>query len=96
MDCIYLLRVCLFVCFLATSQSMWDLVPDQGLNLCLLHWKLEDLTTRPPGKSLSLLLIWFPRKSLRVSDMCRFFVIDEHDAADFICFIPCSIFWGVV
>ena len=26
--------------------------PNQGLNLCPLHWKLRVLTSGPPGKSL--------------------------------------------
>ena len=30
---------------------MWDLVPQQGLNPCHLHWKHRVLTTGPPGKS---------------------------------------------
>ena len=38
--------------------------PDQGLNLCLLHWKHRVLSTGPPGKSLvvffynTYLFIW--------------------------------------
>ena len=34
------------------SCSMWDLVPDQGLNSGALHWNHGVLTTGPPGKSL--------------------------------------------
>ena len=41
---------------------MWDLIPDQGLNLGLLHWEHGVLATEAPGKfpeSLSYpFLIW--------------------------------------
>ena len=39
-----------FVLALAT-QHVGPLFPDQGLNLCPLHWKCEVLTTGPPVRS---------------------------------------------
>ena len=34
-----------------TAQHIGSYIPDQGSNLCPLHWKQEILTTRPSGKS---------------------------------------------
>ena len=34
-----------------TAQHIGSYIPDQGSNLCPLHWKHEILTTRPSGKS---------------------------------------------
>ena len=28
----------------------WEVLPDQGSNLCLLHWQENSFTTEPPGK----------------------------------------------
>ena len=44
-------NVCVFL-----SLAVWQVGSEflnQGLNLCLLHWKLRVLTTEPPGKSCS-------------------------------------------
>ena len=38
-----------FFPFCHTLWGMWNF-PDQGSNLCPLHWKQGVLTTRPPGK----------------------------------------------
>ena len=35
------------------------LIPNQGLNLCPLHWKHRVLTNGLPGKSLSFLISTF-------------------------------------
>ena len=44
------------------ARHVGILVPDQGLNPCLLQWKLRVLTTRLPGKSLVCLFL--KKKSL--------------------------------
>ena len=41
--------------FLAVWRSMQNF-PDQGLNLCPLHWKCRVLTAGPPGKSRKRIL----------------------------------------
>ena len=43
----------LFIYFFAAPLSPWYF-PDQGSNLCPLHWKHRVLTTGPPGKSWPL------------------------------------------
>ena len=44
---------------LGPSCSMWNLVPDQGLNLGPLHWEHRFLTTGPPGSLWSFLNLNF-------------------------------------
>ena len=34
-----------------TTQHMGSSFPNQGLNLCSLHWKYRVLTSEPPGKA---------------------------------------------
>ena len=41
---------------MAIPQGMWDLFPNQGFHLSLLHWKHGVSTTGPPEKSLKLWL----------------------------------------
>ena len=41
----------LFVCSDCTSGHAGSEVPNQGLNTCLLQWRLSVLTTGPPRKS---------------------------------------------
>ena len=45
------------------SCSMWDLVPLPGIEPRSLHWKHGVLATRPPGKSLLVLLVQRLRQS---------------------------------
>ena len=49
---IVLLLACFF--FWSCHWHRESLFPDQRSNSCLLNWKCVVLTTRPPGKSLSL------------------------------------------
>ena len=51
----YVFMVVLFF-FWTSAHSLWDSFPNQGLNLCSLHWKRGTLTTGPPGKSLVVVL----------------------------------------
>ena len=52
-------KVILPITFLGcTMQHVESSFPDQGSNLCLLHWKLRGLTIGPPGKSLSFSFFW--------------------------------------
>ena len=39
-----------FLFFFPHCVTCGILVPDQGLNPCLLHWEYRDLPTGPPGK----------------------------------------------
>ena len=36
-----------------SCSTACGIFPDQGLNLCPLHWQAEFLTTAPPGKTFS-------------------------------------------
>ena len=47
----------LFVCSDCTSGHAGSEVPNQGLNTCLLQWRLSVLTTGPPRKSWSYLFL---------------------------------------
>ena len=46
---------CLVVAHGNFSCSMWDLVPQAGIELDPWHWERRVLATGPPGKSL-----WIP------------------------------------
>ena len=40
-----------------TVKHVGSWLPDQGLNLCHLHWKCGILKSGPPGKSLNYISI---------------------------------------
>ena len=58
-----------FVLFLATLSSMWDLSPDQGLNLHPLQWKCGVLTNGLPEKSVYIFSIMIYIRILNI-DLC--------------------------
>ena len=41
----------MYLTALGLSGSMWDLVPQPGIEPDPLHWELEVLATGPPGTS---------------------------------------------
>ena len=64
--CIYTLFYLIFFFNLATLSSMWDLSPDQGLNLHPLQWKCGVLTNGLPDKSIYIFSIMIYTRILNI------------------------------
>ena len=55
----------LFYSYCHTTQHVGSQFLNQGLSLCLLHWKHRVLTTEPPGTSLKKLFNMFTRRNFQ-------------------------------